>query len=100
MKVGDVFLKLVAGDYVVKGAGRPRQSMNGLGAIRGGAIGGAKNFVSSTVMGRGWVGGFWAGTARGRLSARVAMVRRGPSFICERLLMKLGPRLTIATLAL
>src|SRR6267154_436702 len=42
---------------------------------------------SSTVMGRGWVGGFWAGPARGRLSARIAMVRRGPSFICGRLLM-------------
>src|SRR6267142_5991744 len=36
---------------------------------------------SSTVMGRGWVGGFCAGAAIGRLSARIAMVRRGPSFI-------------------
>src|SRR6267378_6474759 len=44
---------------------------------------------SSTVMGRGWVGGFWALPARERrLSARIAMVRRGPSFICGKLLMR------------
>src|SRR6267378_6424775 len=41
---------------------------------------------SSTVMGRGWVGGFWARVPSGRLRAMSAAVRQGPSFIGERLL--------------